>query len=80
MLRSVRRRWATRSAIEIISSPCSSANSRNAFARIIEPSSCTISQITPAGVSPASRARSTDASVCPVRTRTPPSMARSGNT
>ena len=47
--------------------------------RIIEPSSSMISQITPAGASPASRARSTDASVCPMRTSTPPSRARNGN-
>ena len=39
-----------------------------------------ISQMTPAGVSPASRARSTAASVWPARTSTPPSRARSGNT
>ena len=43
------------------------------------PSSFMISQITPAGVSPASRARSTLASVWPARTSTPPSRARSGN-
>ena len=39
-----------------------------------------ISQITPAGLSPASRARSTEPSVWPVRTSTPPLRARSGNT
>ena len=39
-----------------------------------------ISQITPAGVSPASRARSTAASVWPVRSSTPPAFALSGNT
>ena len=39
-----------------------------------------ISQITPAGVSPARRARSTAASVCPVRSSTPPALALSGNT
>ena len=44
------------------------------------PSSFMISQITPAGVRPAMRARSTEASVCPARTSTPPSRARSGNT
>ena len=37
-----------------------------------------ISQITPAGVRPASRARSTDASVWPVRSSTPPGLALSG--
>ncbi len=39
-----------------------------------------ISQITPAGSSPASRAMSTAASVCPVRISVPPSRAASGNT
>ena len=38
------------------------------------------SQITAAGLSPASRARSTPASVCPVRSSTPPGLAFSGNT
>ncbi len=37
-----------------------------------------ISQITPAGFSPASRAMSTAASVCPARTSVPPSRATSG--
>ncbi len=46
--------------------------------RAIVPSSFTISQSTPEGSSPASRARSTDASVCPLRCRTPPGLARSG--
>src|SRR3712207_7405541 len=36
------------------------------------------SQMTPAGSSPAMRARSTEPSVCPVRTRTPPSRALRG--
>lgn len=48
--------------------------------RAMVPSSFMISQITPAGVSPARRARSTEPSVCPVRTNTPPRRARSGNT
>ena len=39
-----------------------------------------ISQITPAGFSPASRARSTEPSVWPARRSTPPSRARSGKT
>ena len=42
------------------------------------PSSFITSQITPAGISPASRARSTLPSVCPARTSTPPLRARSG--
>src|SRR2546422_470316 len=37
-----------------------------------------ISQMTPTGASPAMRQRSTAASVCPARTSTPPSRARSG--
>ena len=44
------------------------------------PSSFMISQTTPDGSRPASRARSTAASVWPARTRTPPSRARSGKT
>ena len=39
-----------------------------------------ISQITPAGIRPASRARSTAASVWPARSSTPPSLAFSGKT
>ena len=42
------------------------------------PSSFMISQITPAGLSPANLQRSTDPSVWPVRTSTPPFLARSG--
>ncbi len=44
------------------------------------PSSFMISQMTPAGMRPARRARSTEASVWPARTRTPPLRARSGKT
>ena len=44
------------------------------------PSSLTISQSTPAGRSPASTARSIDASVWPGRRSTPPALARSGTT
>ncbi len=46
----------------------------------MEPSSFMISQMTPAGMRPAMRARSTEASVWPARTRTPPLRARSGKT
>ena len=46
--------------------------------RAIVPSSFMISQTTPDGLSPASRARSTEASVWPIRSRTPPAFARSG--
>ncbi len=42
------------------------------------PSSLMISQMTPAGTMPAMRARSTEASVWPARTSTPPLRARSG--
>src|ERR1019366_2796617 len=44
------------------------------------PSSFMISQITPAGTNPANRVRSTEASVCPPRTSTPPLRARKGKT
>jgi len=44
------------------------------------PSSFMISQITADGLRPAKRARSTPASVCPVRSSTPPGRAMSGNT
>ena len=54
-------------------SPCSSANARHWGARIIVPSSCTSSPMTPTGERPASLVRSTAASVWPRRTRTPPS-------
>src|ERR671937_637781 len=46
----------------------------------IEPSGFVTSQMTPTGSSPASRHRSTAASVWPARTRTPPSSERSGIT
>src|SRR3954467_4907556 len=42
------------------------------------PSSFWISQITPAGIRPARRARSIEASVWPVRSSTPPALALSG--
>jgi len=45
----------------------------------IEPSSFNISTITPAGSSPARRAKSTAASVCPALLNTPPSRAFKGN-
>ncbi len=64
----------------IISRPCFLANLVSSGTRAIVPSSFMISQMTPAGYRPAMRARSTAASVCPARTITPPSRARSGNT
>src|SRR4028119_1414826 len=60
--------------------PCSAENFSRSGTRAIVPSSFMISQITPAGLSPASRERSTAASVCPARCRTPPPLARSGKT
>ena len=48
--------------------------------RAIVPSSFITSQITPDGLSPARRGRSTAASVCPVRSRMPPGLALSGTT
>ena len=63
-----------------IFTPCSSQYGIRSSTRAIVPSSFITSQTTPAGISPASRARSTAASVCPPRCRTPPSRARSGNT
>ena len=46
--------------------------------RAIVPSSFMTSQMTPAGLRPASRARSTAASVWPMRSRTPPARLLSG--
>ena len=46
----------------------------------MEPSGFMISQMTPPGSKPAMRARSTDASVCPARTSTPPARERNGKT
>jgi hypothetical protein len=63
-----------------IGSWCFRANFVSCGTRAIVPSSFMISQITPAGYKPAIRARSTAASVCPARTNTPPSRARSGET
>ncbi len=48
--------------------------------RAMVPSSFMISQITPAGLNPANRARSTEPSVWPVLTNTPPFLARMGKT
>jgi hypothetical protein len=59
----------------IIFDPCRSQYGDEVATRAIVPSSFMISQTTPAGSSPASRARSTAASVCPARSRTPPGFA-----
>ena len=63
---SVRRRYSIRSATVIIFRPCRSQYGTRSGTRAIVPSSFMISQTTPAGVRPASRARSTAASVWPV--------------
>ena len=54
---------------------CLRQNSRRSGTRAIVPSSLQISQITAAGFRPANRAKSTLPSVCPARTKTPPSRA-----
>ena len=64
----------------IIVSPWRPQYPTRSCTRAMLPSSFMISQMTPAGWSPASRARSTDASVWPVRSRTPNGRARSGKT
>ena len=69
-----------RSAMVRMASPWRAANSSRSGMRAICPSSRMISQITPAGSRPARRARSTDPSVWPVRTSTPPRRALSGKT
>ena len=80
MNRSVRSRYRISSATEIILIPCPSQNSTSCGTRAMLPSSFITSQMTPDGCNPAIRARSTEASVCPARTSTPPSRDRSGNT
>ena len=68
--------WAT----VTIFSPWRVARCSRSGTRAMVPSSFIISQITPAGPSPARRARSTAASVCPGRSNTPPGLARMGKT
>mmetsp|Transcript_7950 Transcript_7950/g.26412 ORF Transcript_7950/g.26412 Transcript_7950/m.26412 type:complete len:287 (-) Transcript_7950:120-980(-) len=61
------------------SKPCSSAKRRRSGRRAISPSeSRTTSERTPTGAPPASRERSTAASVWPPRLSTPPARERSG--
>ena len=67
------------SSMVITVNPCSLANPRSSVVRIMVPSSLMISQQRPHSFSPASFIRSTVASVCPARLRTPPSLASSGN-
>ena len=59
---------------------CFFAKTSRSGMRAMVPSSFMTSQMTPAGYSPASRARSTLASVCPTRCSTPPGRARRGKT
>ena len=67
-----------RSAMVPIFSACRRANSSSCGRRAMVPSSFMTSHSTPTGLSPASRHRSTAASVCPARTSTPPRRERSG--
>ncbi len=64
--------------MEMIVRPCLRAKGISSGRRSIVPSSPAISTIAPAGRRPARRARSTAASVWPLRVRTPPGRARSG--
>src|SRR5215208_3037804 len=63
-----------------ILTPCSAENFSRSGTRAIVPSAFMIAQMTPAGLRPASRERSTAASVWPARCRTPPGRARKGKT
>ena len=71
-------RYWMRSAIVRMGIPCSRLRRSSSGRRAIVPSGFMISQITPAGLSPAIRAKSTDASVWPARASTPPSLAWRG--
>ncbi len=64
--------------MEMIVRPCLRAKGISSGSRSMTPSSPAISTMAPAGRRPARRARSTAASVWPLRTRTPPGLARSG--
>ena len=66
------------SAIDTTGMSCLREISSSCGLRAIVPSGFMISQITDAGDLPASLARSTDPSVCPARTSTPPSWYLSG--
>ena len=82
--RSTSRSWRflylIKSAIEMIGISWLLENSSSSGRSAIVPSSETISDMTPAGESPAMVARSTAASVWPARFRTPPARARRGKT
>ena len=72
--------WAISCPIATIASPCCSQNADSSSPPATPPSASWISQITAALLRPARRARSTLASSCPARSRTPPARARSGCT
>ena len=72
-------RYLIRSATVISLILCVLANSKSSSRLAIVPSGFIISQITPEGVSPARRAKSTAVSVCPALFKTPPSFAIKGN-
>ena len=67
-----------RSATVIIFRPWRAQYPTRSSTRAIVPSSFMTSQMTPAGLSPARRARSTAASVWPARSSTPPALLFSG--
>src|SRR5579884_353726 len=64
----------------MMGNPHRAANAWSSGSLAMVPSSFMISQSTPAGYRPARAARSTAASVWPARRRTPPGVARRGNT
>ena len=71
-------RYSMRSAIVPMFRPCRSANASSCGRRAMVPSSFIISTMTAAGARPAKRAKSTPASVCPARRKTPPGLATNG--
>ena len=75
---SMPRRWRMICSTLHILRPCCAHMISRSGTRAISPSSRTTSMMAAAGFRPARRQRSTLPSVCPVRTSTPPSRARSG--
>ncbi len=75
---SVRIRYSIKSAIVQMPMPCFSLNFSREGILAMVPSSSITSHMTPAGFMPARRAMSTEPSVCPALTITPPSLALSG--
>jgi hypothetical protein len=72
--------YSIRSGMVHMPMPCRSLMFSSTGIFAMEPSSSMMAQMTPAGARPARRARSTDPSVWPVLTITPPGRAISGNT